>query len=120
PDALAKVPPKAREYEGRTLDEAIAGAHALLDEALERYGPEHVFTLYSGGEDSVVLAHLMSQRSDAFVHIDTGTGVSDTIRHVKELAAAWDVPLLLPKPADTYEDLVLGKVLNKKGPDAGK
>ena len=119
PDALAKKPPKAVEYEGLTLDEAIAKAHALVDEALERANPDHVFILYSGGEDSVILAHLMRRRATGIVHINTGTGVPETAQHVRDIAAAWGVPLHEIQPPDTFEDLVLGKVLYKNGAKAG-
>ena len=52
PDALSAVPPKARDYEGMTLDEAITRSHALVDEVCERWPAEHLFLLFSGGADS--------------------------------------------------------------------
>lgn len=120
PDALSRVPPKAREYEGLTLDEAIAKAHGLVDEALERCRPDHVLLAFSGGEDSVILAHLMQSRADALVHVDTGIAVPDTLRHVEAVSAGWNRDLIVGRPEDKYEDLVLGNVLNKEGPRAGE
>lgn len=115
PDALGKVPPKAREYEGITLDEAIRKAHAIVDAAIEKYEPAYIALAYSGGEDSVVLAHLMHDRADVVVHINTGIAVPDTARHVRAVCAAWGRELIEERPAAAYEDLVLGNVLTQDG-----
>lgn len=120
PDALSGIPPKAREYQGLTLDEAIVKAHALVDEALDHCNPEHVLLAYSGGEDSVILAHLMRERSDAIVHVNTGIAIPDTLRHVRAVTGAWKRELIEASPDCTYEDLILGNVLNKEGPSAGE
>lgn len=119
PDALAKIPPKARDYEGMTLDEAIGRSHDLLDEVLERYPAEHVILLFSGGGDSSVLAHLMRERAAAMALINTGIRVPGTPRYVADVTSAWRVPLLEPEPPDSYRDLVCGRVRNKTGPHAG-
>lgn len=110
PDALGKIPPKAREYMGLTLDQAIAKAHALVDEALDRARPDHVLLAYSGGEDSVILAHLMHHRADAVVHVNTGIAIPGTLRHVQAVTSAWRRELIEAHPDDKYEDLILGRV----------
>lgn len=120
PDALAKTPPKAREYMALTLDEAIARAHAIVDETLELYAPEHSLLLYSGGEDSVVLAHLMRKRATAIVHVNTGIGIPETAVHVREVAAAWGIVLRELAPPRSYSDLVLGRVLSTRGANIGR
>jgi 3'-phosphoadenosine 5'-phosphosulfate sulfotransferase (PAPS reductase)/FAD synthetase len=64
--------------------------------------------MFSGGNDSIVLAHLMRQRTDFFGHANTGIGVEDTRIFVRKTCADWGVPLLErhPKPGRTYADYV--------------
>ncbi|WP_020673848.1 phosphoadenosine phosphosulfate reductase family protein [Amycolatopsis nigrescens] len=113
PDRLVKVPPKSREYEALTLDEAIARSHALLDEVIERFGPEKLLLLFSGGSDSSLLAHVVRERMDAAVHIRTTIAVPQTSQYVEAVCAEWGLPLLWADPPDSYEDLVLGNVKPK-------
>jgi 3'-phosphoadenosine 5'-phosphosulfate sulfotransferase (PAPS reductase)/FAD synthetase len=120
PDALSKVPPKARDYEGMTLDEAIARTHALLDEVCDRWPAEHIVALFSGGNDSTLLFHLLHERVTMAALVNTTIRVPDTARYVRDVTAAWGVELTEPKAPDTYRDLVCGRVLNKGGPNAGK
>lgn len=120
PDALSTVPPKAREYQALTLDEAIERSHALLDEVKERYPAERILLLFSGGNDSTLLAHVMRDRVDTIVHINTGTGIPATRQYVKDVAASWNIPYLEGRPPDPYRNLVLGRVLNQSGPNAGQ
>lgn len=129
PDVLPDTPPKASEYTALTLDQAIARAHAILDTVLagitvpRRPGctpalrkldpPDQVFTLFSGGGDSSILAHLMRQRTDGLVHVRTGISVPATWDYVQAVAHAWNLPLHAAHPDDTYDDLVLGRVTVK-------
>ena len=115
PDALSAVPPKARDYEGMTLDEAITRSHALVDEVCERWPAEHLFLLFSGGADSTVLAHLMHERATAATLIDTTIRVKDTARYVTAMTDAWKIDLIQPQAPDTYRDLVCGRVRSKSG-----
>lgn len=130
PDATPSAPPKAREYEGLTLDQAIDRAHTILDRVLDgatvsetRNGtkagerklapPERVFTLFSGGGDSSILAHLLRDRTDGMVHVRTGISVPATWAYVQAVAAEWELPLHAAQPDDAYEDLVMGRVVTK-------
>ncbi|MER5608312.1 phosphoadenosine phosphosulfate reductase family protein [Micromonospora tulbaghiae] len=133
PDALPDTPPKATEYAALTLDEAIERAHAILDVVLSgttvprrtRNGeiigerkldpPERAFTLFSGGGDSSILAHLMRERTDGLVHIRTGIAIPETWDYVQAVAADWAVTLHAIHPEVTYQDLVLGRVTVKSG-----
>lgn len=123
PDLLTKQPPKAVEGEhvARTLDEAISRSHDIVTEALATY-PETagVFWLFSGGNDSVIVGHLLRGRYDAVVHVNTGTGIPETTQHVRDVGAAWGNELHELSPKNSYEDLVLGKVIASTGPNAGK
>jgi len=113
PDALEKVPPKAREYAALTLDEAIARSHALIDEVAARFAPETWLLLFSGGDDSSLLAHLVRSRMDRAVHIRTTIAIPQTAEYVEAVCAAWELPLTWADPPNSYEDLVLGNVAPK-------
>lgn len=68
--------------------------------------------MFSGGDDSTVVAHAYRHQADALVHLNTGIGVRQTREFVRRTAAAWDLPLIERQPPEgrTYRDLVLGKV----------
>ncbi len=94
----------------------IERAHELIASAIDEYvtrtGHElaGVVTLYSGGNDSTVLAHLMRQHSTHHGHANTGIGIERTRQFVRETSAAWGIPLLercAPLEADSYRTLVL-------------
>ncbi|MFJ9693291.1 phosphoadenosine phosphosulfate reductase family protein, partial [Kitasatospora sp. NPDC101183] len=121
PDLLPKAPPKAGEGEhvALTLDEAIARSHAILDEALDIYPIEAVYGLFSGGNDSVNLMHLMRERYQAILHVNTGTGIKETTQHVRDVAATWGVTLHELHPKHSYADLVMGRVIASTGPNKG-
>ncbi|BBB01045.1 hypothetical protein RVR_8279 [Actinacidiphila reveromycinica] len=121
PDILAKQPPKAAEgdHEIRTLDEAIARSHEILDQALAEHPVVGTFWLFSGGNDSVIVGHLLRGRYDAVLHVNTGTGIPETTAHVRAVAKVWGETLHELHPKNRYEDLVLGKVIAGSGPNAG-
>jgi 3'-phosphoadenosine 5'-phosphosulfate sulfotransferase (PAPS reductase)/FAD synthetase len=110
PDALAKMPPKARAYAAMTLDEVIAASHALLDEVAATYSPKHWLVLFSGGNDSSLLTHLVRSRMDTAVHIQTTIGIPQTYTYVQAVCEAWNLSLTVTAPPDSYEDLVCGRV----------
>lgn len=103
------------------LDLLIAEAHDLLDRAIrekiidhrdgKRRGRRHVATavLFSGGNDSTVLAHLFRERATHAIHANTGIGVEATRQFVRDTCAAWGLPLIEKHPpaGSTYRELVL-------------
>jgi len=102
------------ELASLTLEEAVARSHALLDRVLAEQGVEGVevkaiCVLYSGGNDSTVLTHLMHQRATHAVHINTGIGIDKTREFVRATCAAYGLPLIeeSPPPGATYDELVL-------------
>jgi 3'-phosphoadenosine 5'-phosphosulfate sulfotransferase (PAPS reductase)/FAD synthetase len=135
PDALAKIPPKAKEYQSLTLDEAIERAHHILDQALagvtidhtrtsrgtgektkakrKLEAPDAVYLLFSGGGDSSILAHLMRDRIDGVVHVRTGISIRATWTYVQAVCSEWGLPLHAAHPDNSYADLVLGRVTVK-------
>lgn len=122
PDVLAKKPPKAEdgEHEIRTLDEAITRSHQILDEALATYPIVGTYWLSSGGNDSAIVGHLLRGRYDAVLHVNTGTGIPETTQYVRDVAVAWGDTLHELHPRNSYRDLVMGRVLATRGPNAGK
>ncbi|MGW1015622.1 phosphoadenosine phosphosulfate reductase domain-containing protein [Streptomyces niveus] len=121
PDVLPKAPPKADdgEHVARTLDEAIARSLAILEEALAGWPVVGTYWLFSGGNDSVIVGHLLRGRYDAVLHVNTGTGIPETTEHVRDVSAAWGDTLHELHPKNRYEDLVMGRVIAGSGPNAG-
>jgi 3'-phosphoadenosine 5'-phosphosulfate sulfotransferase (PAPS reductase)/FAD synthetase len=122
PSQLTKRPPKAEDddYASRTLDQAIARSHEILREALAAYPIVGTYWLFSGGNDSVIVGHILRGLYDAVLHVNTGTGIPQTTQHVRDVARQWGITLHELHPQDTYDDLVMGKVLARTGPNAGK
>lgn len=97
------------------LAELTDEARAIVAEAIQH----HVYAdgrrvaatcvLYSGGNDSTVLAHLFRDTADYAVHINTGIGIEATREFVRETCAAWGLPLIEehPPPGSTYDELVI-------------
>lgn len=65
--------------------------------------------LYSGGNDSTTLAHLMRGMGlvTHAIHANTTIGIEQTRQFVRDTCAAWDLPLLEKVAPVTYRDLVL-------------
>jgi 3'-phosphoadenosine 5'-phosphosulfate sulfotransferase (PAPS reductase)/FAD synthetase len=146
PDRVAKKPPKAvAEPEPMTLDEAITRTFALMDSVIAAYGTGDattviqkgprkgkainygqreiagIYGLYSGGNDSVVLPHLLRRYFDGIIHVNTGTAIRQTTEHVREVVpAAWGLPLHELHPPRSYRELVLGQVLSTRGKNIGR
>lgn len=94
-----------------TLDAKISAAHAIVDEALATHLGSHrlagVVVLFSGGNDSTTLAHLMRDRATHAAHANTTIGVERTRQFVRDTCAAWGLPLIERAAPTTYHDLVL-------------
>ncbi|WP_207760620.1 phosphoadenosine phosphosulfate reductase family protein [Mycolicibacterium sphagni] len=63
--------------------------------------------LYSGGNDSTVLTHLVRDRVDCAVHANTTIGIEETRQFVRNTCAAWGLDLIERTAPTTYRDLVL-------------
>lgn len=68
-----------------------------------------IAVLYSGGNDSTVLAHMMRNCATHAVHANTGIGVEQTREFVRQTCESWGIPLIEKHaPAgSTYRELVL-------------
>ena len=80
-----------------------------IERAIEEHRPIRTFCLFSGGSDSLVVAHRCRDYYDELVHIDTGTAVPGVLDHVKKCADDLGKPLrVLSQDFDAFRLLVLG------------
>ena len=95
----------------RRLDELIDETSDIIGRALtfaSEWEVRGVVGLFSGGNDSTVLSHLIRGRVTHYAHANTQVGAEPTRQFVRDTAAAWGIPLLEQKPpGHTYEALVL-------------
>lgn len=93
------------------LDELIAESNEIIDRALafaSKWEVRGIIGLFSGGNDSTVLAHLIRDRVTHYAHANTQVGAEPTRQFVRDTCAAWACPLIERKPPGYgYEDLVL-------------
>lgn len=106
----------------RRLDHLLGAVPKIINTAIEKHiiddgnwdaGRElaAVVTLFSGGNDSIVLSDIMQRLglTDYFGHANTGIGIEGTREFVRKTCAEWGIPLLerAPKPGRTYEEDVM-------------
>lgn len=97
------------------LDDLIAESNEIIDRALafaSEWEIRGVLGLFSGGNDSTVLAHLIRGRVTGYAHANTQVGAEPTRQFVRDTCARWDIPLLeriasVQSSGFSYEDLVL-------------
>ena len=104
-----------RQREDR-VDLLVQQSHNILTRAIDRHANVDgrnlaaVVVLFSGGNDSTVLAHLMRDRATHAAHANTTIGLEATREFVRRTCAAWELPLLEfspPRACDRYENLVI-------------
>lgn len=95
----------------------MSGQDTLIDretpeqwiaQAKERWSPIRTFCLFSGGNDSGVLAHRCHDAYEVLLFIDTGLAVPGVEKHVEEFAAWLDKPLMKVHAGTAYRAMVLG------------
>lgn len=117
---------EGREEEGRE-EEVVAPAQQLsfspkrvpdevIAEAREGENVIAAYCLFSGGNDSKVVAHRCRDHYESLVHIDTGTAVPGVRDFCEEFAAWLGKPLLImTTPPQEYRRMVLGSDTLRKG-----
>lgn len=89
----------------------VGHAHSIVDDAITAHldGHDLVATvlLFSGGNDSTVLGHLMRERVTVAAHANTGIGIEDTRTFVRGTCVAWGLPLMERHAPTSYRDLVI-------------
>jgi 3'-phosphoadenosine 5'-phosphosulfate sulfotransferase (PAPS reductase)/FAD synthetase len=83
----------------------------IIATALAEHDPVAVWCLFSGGNDSTVLAHRCREHYDALAWIDTGTAVPGVAEFVAEYATWIGKPLQVLHAGDAYRHMVLGDLL---------
>ena len=111
PEDVARLSRTARKERVRALvDYAYEQLDAIQDGVvLSGRKVAATAVLYSGGNDSTVLAHLFRNRADLAVHVNTGIGIERTRTFVRDTCKSWNLPLLEEHPpkGSTYEELVM-------------
>lgn len=81
----------------------------FINGALEQHEVCAIYSLFSGGHDSLTATHLASQHPafTGVIHIDTGTGLPETLNFVKETCAVHDWPLVIQQPCMPYESILM-------------
>lgn len=74
-----------------------------------------MWCLFSGGNDSTVLAHRCRRHYDGLAFIDTGTAVPGVVEFVRDFARWVDKPLRILDAGDAYRKLVLGGRVRRNG-----
>lgn len=97
------------EIEALTLQQAMLRSDGIIRAAVKRWNPVAVIGLYSGGNDSTTMMHLLRPHLTHAAHINTGIGIDETRTFVRDTCAAWSLPLIeeQPPPGCTYRELVL-------------
>lgn len=113
PEDVARLTRPEREARVRDL---ITEAHALVTHAKRTYITDEdksvraIVTLFSGGNDSTVLAHLFRDVATHAAHANTGVGIEQTREYVRATCARWELPLIerkAPREQDSYREQVL-------------
>lgn len=97
-------------FDVRKLDRALE----VIDQAVRRHDPSHVFACFSGGHDSLTASHVASRHpsfSGAF-HANTGIGIEESREFVRRTCEEQGWRLVEHSPEDleggyTYDELVL-------------
>jgi 3'-phosphoadenosine 5'-phosphosulfate sulfotransferase (PAPS reductase)/FAD synthetase len=87
----------------------------LIARARDEHDPVAVWCLFSGGNDSTVLAHRCRTHYDGLAYIDTGTAVPGVAKFVRDFALWLDKPLRVLYARDAYRRLVLGGTVRHNG-----
>lgn len=107
-DVVATLSPADRQRRVRAL---IEQARAIYDDAVATYvGARELVAsclLFSGGNDSTVLAHLFRGTATHAIHANTTIGIEQTRQFVRDTCAAWRLPLIEKIAPVSYRELVL-------------
>ena len=107
PSIIADLTAEQRE---QRLNRLVEQAHYIVDKAWELAEGRMSAgwcVLYSGGNDSTILAHMMRHRADYAVHANTTIGIEATRQFVRDTCAGWGLDLIERTAPVSYRDLVL-------------
>lgn len=107
PEMVYRLTKPDREARVRHL---IDQAHTIHNEGIALAGNRKVVgqcILFSGGNDSTVLAHLFRETATHAAHANTGIGIEATRQFVRDTCESWGLPLIEKHPPTSYRDLVI-------------
>lgn len=82
---------------------------AIMQDA-DQHEPESRWALFSGGNDSTALTHVVKGVVDGVIHVNTGIGIEATREFVRSFCRDQDLPLHeLHPPGWTYDEYVVRK-----------
>lgn len=112
-NGLARLSRRERE---RRVELLIEDSHLIFDKAIDELVTKDgktaagIVGLFSGGNDSTVMCHVMQDVLTHVGHANTTIGIEKTRQFVRDTAEMWGIPLLEFKPpreVDHYRALVL-------------
>ena len=119
-ELVAALTRPQREQRVQTL---IEYARQIIELALAEHGQTHEIVghvgMFSGGNDSTTMMHLLRPLLTHAGMANTGIGIEETRQYVRDTCAEWGLPLIERTPPDSYEDLVFGRVVARTGPNKG-
>ena len=107
PELIAELTCEQREERVSNL---VKQAHEIVDRAWELSDGRMRAAwcvLFSGGNDSTILAHMMRHRADYAVHANTTIGIEETRQFVRDTCQTWGLELLERTAPTSYRELVL-------------
>jgi 3'-phosphoadenosine 5'-phosphosulfate sulfotransferase (PAPS reductase)/FAD synthetase len=87
----------------------------VVTRAKAEHKPVATWCLFSGGNDSTVLAHRCREHYDGLAFIDTGTAVPGVAEFVADFAQWIGKPLRIMHAGDAFRKLVLGGNVRRNG-----
>lgn len=118
PTPVAQVAALAPEQRVERVWDLITQANRIVRDAIAEHLDGHdlagVVLLFSGGNDSTTLAHLFRDQATHAAHANTGIGIEETRQFVRDTCASWGLPLIEKHPPESYRDLLLEMVTDKK------
>lgn len=108
PSVIAMLTPSERI---QRVDKLVEQAHNIIDTAwdVESGGRMKAAwcVLFSGGNDSTVLAHMVRNRVDHAVHANTTIGIEATRQFVRDTCKAWNLDLIERVAPISYRELCI-------------
>ena len=107
PELIAELTCEQREERVSNL---VKQAHEIVDRAWDLSDGRMRAAwcvLFSGGNDSTILAHMMRHRADYAVHANTTIGIEETRQFVRDTCQTWGLELLERTGPTSYRELVL-------------
>ena len=91
------------------LKSKVEESNEIIRSAISEVKPQAVMALYSGGNDSAAVLHLVHSFCHKVIHVNTGIGIEETRRHVRKTVKSLGKPLIEEKPdrQNSYRELVL-------------